>query len=98
LSWLSQEALPGGRIEGLPNLFRVMGSTVLVTCGTGYGFVPLRYGAAPEVAILTIVPLAAPGDLGEAGTALPDSLLELYQANPRDSQDSGSVARKPGSP
>lgn len=95
LSWLRQEALPGGRIEGLDKLFRVMGSTVLVTCGTGYGFVPLRYGAPPEVAMLTIVPLPGVAGIDSGEGALPDSILDRYRVGPADTS---SAPRSPGSP
>ncbi|MDR0787679.1 MAG: metallophosphoesterase [Gemmatimonadota bacterium] len=84
LSWLQGDVFPNAHVEGLDRLFRVMGSTVLVTCGVGYGFIPLRYGAAPEVTLLTIVPL---GGSAGTGAALPtgepaaiDSLLNIYQS------------------
>jgi uncharacterized protein len=55
LSWLATEVFPSGGVEVSEQLFRIQGATVLVTCGLGYGFVPLRFGAAPEVPILTLV-------------------------------------------
>lgn len=95
LSWLREAVFPNAHVEGLDQVFRVMGSTVLVTCGVGYGFVPLRYGAAPEVVMLTIIPLG--GDQGAeesaAGTGPTpiDSLLEVYRATP----DSGDTTATP---
>jgi predicted MPP superfamily phosphohydrolase len=92
LSWLRNEVFPGGQIEGLDQLFRVQGSTVLVTCGVGYGFVPLRYGAAPEVPILTLARIADPLAEEPAESALPDSLIDRFrEQTPESVQDSTVV-------
>lgn len=86
LSWLATEALPGGAVEGIEKAFRVQGGDVLVSCGLGFGFVPVRFGAAPEVPMLTLrtgamaVDSVAP-DLG----AVADSLIRSYQTSPSDS-------------
>ncbi len=80
LTWLRDEAFPGGSIPGLDHLFRVQGSTVLVTCGVGYGFVPLRYGAAPEVPLLSLVRFADPlGDEPSLPDTLPDSIIDRFR-------------------
>jgi hypothetical protein len=83
LSWLHQEALPGGAIEGNDRLFRVQGSTMLVACGLGYGFVPLRYGSAPEVPILTLRRVGAQLPVA-VEEAVSDTLIERFQDAPAD--------------
>ncbi len=55
LSWLREEALPGAAMEEFDRIFQLRGSTLVITCGIGYGFVPLRFGAAPEVPIVSLV-------------------------------------------
>jgi uncharacterized protein len=83
LSWLRSEVLPNAGIAGIDRLFRVQGGTLLVTCGLGYGFVPIRFGAAPEVPILTVVRAgsrAAP----EPRTIADDTLIQRFQGPPAD--------------
>lgn len=97
LARLREQVFPSAGIEGLDHLFRVMGSTVLVTCGVGYGFVPLRYGFPPEVALLTIVPLPETAGVSADGSpsAPVDSLLEVYRALP-DSAGADETAPRGG--
>lgn len=85
LSWLRDEALPGAVVEGVDRLFRVSGGTLLVTCGLGYGFVPLRFGAPPEVPILTLVRLGAPPAAGPVQEAVADTTIQRFQGAPADS-------------
>ncbi len=68
LSWLREQALPGAVADESDRLFQLDESTLLVTCGTGYGYIPLRFGAAPEVPILTLVGTAAPPNTAAADT------------------------------
>ena len=77
LSWLRGEALPQLAVEGVERLFYREGTALFVTCGVGYGFVPLRFGAAPEVPIVT---LAARG-----GAAEDEGATDLPLINPADS-------------
>ena len=95
LSWLRENVFPGSTVEGVENLFIVDRNTVMVSCGVGYGFVPLRFGAAPEVPIVTLVRRGgvAPivGDSAGVQGAIPDSLIERYQGSP-DSAAAPSVA------
>jgi uncharacterized protein len=83
LSWLRAEVFPGATVEGVDRLFRVQGSTVAVSCGLGFGFVPLRFGAPPEVPILTLTRvgerLAPP-----VGPAVEDTLIQRFQGAPAD--------------
>jgi predicted MPP superfamily phosphohydrolase len=83
LSWLDQTALPGAAVKGMPRFFRFRGSVLFVTCGTGYGFVPIRFGAPPEVALITLHPVLAPkpegADSARADSISLDTLLQRYQ-------------------
>lgn len=84
LSWLRENVFPGAIVPGVDRLFRVQAGTVLVSCGIGYGFVPLRFGAAPEVPLLRLVGERGALDEGES-TEVMDSLLQLYESGARDS-------------
>jgi predicted MPP superfamily phosphohydrolase len=85
LSWLREQVFPGATVEGIDRLFHFGTTTVVISCGTGYGFVPLRFGAAPEVVILTLVGIGAAAPEEEAAPSVADSLIERYQAAPPDS-------------
>ena len=55
---------------------------MFVTCGTGYGFVPVRFGAPPEVALVTLHPVLPPNATAAAAradSASLDTLLQRYQ-------------------
>ena len=54
LTWLNTEVLPGTPNPASTRIYRVRGSTLFVTCGLGFGYVPVRFGAAPEVALITL--------------------------------------------
>lgn len=76
LSWLTTEALPGARIPGVERLLRVEETLMFVTCGVGYGFLPVRLSAPPEVALITLrgVEAADTADRRTPERAGPDSL------------------------
>lgn len=78
LSWLRGEAMPALAVEGQERLFYREGTVVFVTCGVGYGYLPLRFGAAPEVPIVTLRSRdrGAPEEAGEG---------DLPLINPADS-------------
>ncbi len=76
LSWLNSEALPGALVDGAERLYRIGPMVLFVTCGTGYGFVPVRFGAPPEVALITLRSVGAPED---PGAAAPDTLLQQFE-------------------
>jgi hypothetical protein len=73
---------------------------MFVTCGTGYGFVPVRFGAPPEVALVTLHPVLPPNAAGAADSAAAradsismDTLLRRYQAgDSTGSSDSTAAA------
>jgi predicted MPP superfamily phosphohydrolase len=88
LSWLAATALPGAAVPGYRRFFRFGKSVMFVTCGTGYGFVPVRFGSVPEVALVTLhsvsggaVPAAAATRAARADSLSLDTLLRRYQAD-----------------
>jgi predicted MPP superfamily phosphohydrolase len=54
LTWVNTELFPQPPEAATNRIYRVRGSTLFVTCGLGFSFVPVRFGAAPEVAIITL--------------------------------------------
>ena len=82
LVWFNTEVLPQDADAATRRIYRVRGTTMFVTCGTGFGYVPVRYGAPPEVAIITLRSVggarpdsvAAPG----ADAVNVDSLIEQF--------------------
>jgi len=82
LSWVNTTLLPAARVPGTERLYRVDGNGLFITCGTGYGFVPVRLGAPPEVALVTLRrPVAAEAQASpDSSNAALDSLLQVYQA------------------
>jgi uncharacterized protein len=51
---LVEGPLAHARVPRVNRLFHSRGTVLFVGCGTGYSFVPSRWGAAPEVAIITL--------------------------------------------
>jgi uncharacterized protein len=83
---LRETILSGAAVEEIDRLFQIEGTTLLIACGVGYGFVPLRFGAPPEVLLLTLGGPQATVPADTTATAVPDSLLELFQGEqPADS-------------
>jgi uncharacterized protein len=80
LTWLNSEVFPGTPEPASTRIYRVRGSTLFVTCGVGFGYVPVRYGAAPEVAMITLrgVGTAAPADSAGPATVNVDSLIQQF--------------------
>ena len=72
-------------------IYRVRGATVFITCGVGYSFIPVRFGAPPEVALITLRGFGAaePDSTARPAGADTDSLLQFYQT-----QDSASRAAR----
>lgn len=84
LSWVNTQQLPGARVPGADRLYRVSGNGLFITCGVGYSFVPVRLGAPPEVALITLRRPAAADDepAPPAADAAIDSLLRVYGQTP----------------
>ncbi|HEU4881138.1 MAG TPA: metallophosphoesterase [Longimicrobium sp.] len=81
LSWLNTEVLPGTPNPASTRIYRVRGSTLFVTCGLGFGYVPVRFGAAPEVALITLrgVGNEAAADSAKAPAGVNvDSLIQSF--------------------
>lgn len=90
LSWVNTTQLPGGLVPGTERLYRVNGNGLFITCGVGYGFIPVRLGAPPEVALVTLrrpasAGASAPPDATASAASL-DSLMQVYGQRP----DSGA--------
>jgi uncharacterized protein len=85
LSRLRGTIFPDAAVEGIDRLFQLEGSTLLVTCGVGYTFVPLRFGAAPEVPVLTLATFGATAAPADSIGVVPDSLIAEFQGQPTDS-------------
>lgn len=95
LTWLNTEVLPGTPEPASTRIYRVRGATMFVTCGVGFGFVPIRYGAPPEVAMITLrgVGRAAATDSAQATDGVNvDSLIQQFTPDsaPRAAQDSAA--------
>lgn len=81
LTWFNSEVLPGTPNPASTRIYRVRGSTLFITCGVGFGYVPVRFGAPPEVAMITLrgVGGAAPRDSARASGAVNvDSLIQSF--------------------
>ncbi|MQA89871.1 MAG: hypothetical protein GEU90_06505 [Gemmatimonas sp.] len=77
LARLRETTFPDAAVEGVERLFQLEGSTLVVNCGIGYSFVPLRFGAPPEVPIVTLAGLGEPTEAAvDTTTAVPDSLTQ----------------------
>ena len=76
LTWFNTEVLPQEeRDPATTRIYRVRGATLFVTCGVGFGFVPIRYGAPPEVAMVT---LRSPGGAAASDSAdVPDGVVNV---------------------
>jgi uncharacterized protein len=80
LTWFNTEVLPGTANPASTRIYRVRGSTLFVTCGLGFGYVPVRFGAPPEVAMIT---LRGVGTVQQDSAAAPgavnvDSLIQTF--------------------
>lgn len=90
LSWLSSVALPGAAAPGFERIFRLGNSLMFVTCGIGYGFVPVRFGAPPELALVTLRRVAATAQRQTGDTLSLDTLLLRYQRRDTAAADTAS--------
>ena len=81
LTWFNTEVLPGTANPASTRIYRVRGSTLFVTCGLGFGYVPVRFGASPEVALITLRGVggeeAADSAQAPAGVNV-DSLIQTF--------------------
>lgn len=94
LSWFNTEVRPGTPDPARTRIYRVRGATLFVTCGIGFGYVPVRFGAPPEVAIITlrgVGGIAPPGDSASAAVNV-DSLIQTYTPDSAADTATDSVA------
>ncbi|HEU0054549.1 MAG TPA: metallophosphoesterase, partial [Longimicrobium sp.] len=69
LSWVNTEIFPNTPDPAHRRIYRVRGSTLFITCGVGYGFVPVRFGYAPEVALITLRGVGGPAAKADSAKA-----------------------------
>jgi predicted MPP superfamily phosphohydrolase len=95
LTWFNSEVLPGTPNPASTRIYRVRGSTLFVTCGLGFGYVPVRYGSPPEVAMITLrgVGAAVPQDSARApGAVNVDSLIQSFTPEEKPDTTGGDSA------
>ncbi|HEX8394515.1 MAG TPA: metallophosphoesterase [Longimicrobium sp.] len=81
LSWVNTELFPQETGVGTNRIYRVRGSTLFITCGVGFSFVPVRFGAPPEVALVTLRPVGGAAKRDSASAPAPvnvDSLIQQF--------------------
>lgn len=92
LAWFNTTVLPGTADPAKTRIWRIRGATVFATCGLGYSFVPVRFGAPPEVALITLraVGPARPATDSTKTPAQPnvDSLIHVFQQRDTTRRDS----------
>lgn len=98
LTWFNTEVLPGTANPASTRIYRVRGSTLFVTCGLGFGYVPVRYGSPPEIAMIT---LRGVGTAQQDSTAAPgavnvDSLIQTFTPDTADTEDADTTAAGEG--
>ena len=80
LAWLNTDVVPGAASPFTERLRRIDGTTLFVTCGIGYSFLPARFGGTPEVALITLRGVGTVEAADTAGVSSRDSLLNVFQA------------------
>ena len=82
LTWVNTELFPGTPDPATRRIYRVRGSTLFITCGLGHSYVPVRFSAPPEVAIVTLRGFGSGAKADSASApagANVDSLIQVYQ-------------------
>jgi uncharacterized protein len=80
ISWVESDLLPGARVEEADRMYRARNTLMFITCGIGYSFVPVRVGAPPEVALVTLRGPDAVAPVEATDTVAVDTLLERFRA------------------
>lgn len=99
LTWFNTEVLPGTANPASTRIYRVRGATLFITCGLGFGYVPVRFGAAPEIAMITLrgVGAVAPTDSAAApGAVNVDSLIQSFTPDTADTDDTDTTGAGEG--
>jgi hypothetical protein len=98
LTWVNTELYPGTPDPATRRIYRVRGSTLFITCGVGYGFVPVRFGYPPEVAMVTLRGFSSKAKADSAAAPPPeanvDSIIQSYQLR-RDSASADTTEATP---
>jgi predicted MPP superfamily phosphohydrolase len=93
VSWLNENSLPGNVVRGVPRMYRFDRTVMFVTCGVGYSFLPIRFGAPPEIALITLH-VSGRREPAVAAAAVDsmnlDSLLARYGTTDTTSADSAN--------
>jgi hypothetical protein len=91
LAWFNTQVLTGTANPDRTRIWRIRGATVFATCGLGYSFVPVRFGAPPEVALITLRAVG-PAVRTDSAKAPPqpnvDSLIRVFQERDTTQRDS----------
>jgi hypothetical protein len=100
LTWLNTEVFPGTANPAATRIYRIRGATLFVTCGLGFGYVPVRFGAPPEVAMITLrgVGTEAEEDSAQArpGGVNVDSLIQQFTPDTTGRDDDDADADSAG--
>jgi hypothetical protein len=91
LAWFNTQVLTGTPDPAKTRIWRIRGATVFATCGLGYSFVPVRFGAPPEVALITlraVGPARPAADSTKARQPNVDSLIQVFQQRDTSARDS----------
>ena len=91
LAWFNTQVLTGTANPAKTRIWRIRGATVFATCGLGYSFVPVRFGAPPEVALITlraVGPARPATDSAKAQQPNVDSLIRVFQERDTTARDS----------
>ena len=97
LAWFNTTVLPGTADPAKTRIWRIRGATVFATCGLGYSYVPVRFGAPPEVALITLraVGQAVATDSAKAvQEANVDSLIQSFQQRDTAKTDSAAAGEE----
>lgn len=86
LRWFNEEAFPAAVVEGAERLYRIGPMVLFISCGTGYGFVPVRYGAPPEVAMVTLLRVGASAEEGDSAAVDAEAILRELEGDSVPSQ------------
>ena len=95
LTRLRNEILPGALLPGTDRAFRVGRSTLAITCGVGYSYIPVRVGVPPEVLMVTLRRVSERRQRESAEPLVPDSLLQQFQVGDTAATDTAAPARPP---
>jgi uncharacterized protein len=99
LTWFNTDILTGTPEPARTRIYRLRGATVFITCGLGYSFVPVRFGAPPEVALITLrgFGVAKADSARGRAPANTDSLVDVYTAQDSLSRNARTDTAPPDS-